>query len=176
MKNLILKTFLFLCIYIVSVHGADASDESKPELNPITQLEFLVGNWEGPGITYNENGDKQEYFDREYARFDLNRKLLLINATGIKDGEPYYQLHTIIYYDKEAEHFVYTPYSGSKPRSFKCELIKQEFKCLNQQGDYRLTFRRLKDGRWNEFGERKTKNSWMKRFETILSDAERKDK
>lgn len=138
----------------------------------ISALEFLVGNWAGPGTSYRTDGTQTHYHDTEYVRFDLDQKVLLINAAGQDDdGGTIYALHTIIYYDVDAGHYIYTPYSGRAPRSFHCQLEDSpKLLCLNGAEDYRLTFQRLPDGQWNEFGERLGDDgTWSKSFETILS-------
>jgi len=138
----------------------------------ISKLAFLVGNWSGPGTSYGADGTKTRYHDTEFVRFDLDKNLLLINARGENmDGETTYSLHTVIHYDAEAQSYVYTPYSGKRPpRSFNCTLNDQpQFICLTQDQSYRLTFQRLPDGRWNEFGEKLQGERWVKNFETILS-------
>jgi len=160
-----------ISLIIMLAHGlfyAVNTSAKEGAINPITKLAFLLGSWEGPGITYLEDGEIQEYVDTEYLRFDLDKRLLLIDAKGVKDGQPYYQLHTVVYFDTKAGHYVYTPFSGGRPSSFTCNLANQRFICLNAKEDYRLTFRRLEDGRWNEFGEKLTGKDWVKRFETIL--------
>jgi len=138
----------------------------------ISKLDFLVGNWAGPGTSYGADGTETRYQDTEFVRFDLDRNLLLINARGENsDGETTYSLHTVIHYDAKAQSYVYTPYSGKNPpRSFGCTLNDTpQFICLTQDQSYRLTFQRLPDGRWNEFGERLNGEAWVKNFETILS-------
>jgi len=138
----------------------------------ISKLKFLVGNWAGAGTSYGTDGTETRYHDTEFVRFDLDRNLLLINARGENsEGETTYSLHTVIHYDVEAQNYVYTPYSGKRlPRSFNCILNDQpQFICLTQDQSYRLTFQRLPDGRWNEFGERLQGERWVKNFETILS-------
>jgi len=138
----------------------------------ISKLAFLVGNWSGPGTSYGADGTKTRYHDTEFVRFDLDKNLLLINARGENmDGETTYSLHTVIHYDAEAQSYVYTPYSGKRPpRSFNCTLNDQpQFICLTQDQSYRLTFQRLPDERWNEFGEKLQGERWVKNFETILS-------
>lgn len=147
----------------VSVVGAE-------EDNPIAKLGFLVGDWEGPGISYAQDGSISEYHDTEYVRFDLDKKLLLINAKGVVDDNVTYQLHTVITFDVEAGHYWYTPYAGnSKASNFKCELLDQRFICLTQTKDFRLTFQRDQQKRWNEFGERLIDGEWTKTFETLLT-------
>ncbi len=163
-----LNVLAALAVSLLAVTDVIAKEDTD---NPIAKLAFLLGSWEGPGITYLENGTTQEYVDTEYLRFDLDKRLLLIDAKGRKDGEPYYQLHTVVYFDDKAGHYVYTPFSGSAPSSFTCDLSNQQFICLNTKQDYRLTFQRLDDGRWNEFGEKRKGQEWVKRFETVLRPA-----
>jgi len=150
----------------------DASRADKAKI-AIAKLGFLVGNWEGPGISFAGDGAQTAYYDTEYVRFDLDKSLLLINAKGMRpDGTLSYQLHTVIYYDVETERYIYTPYAGRTPRSFNCQLDEPEkLLCLNGAEDYRLTFQRLSNGRWNEFGERLNAGAWAKSFETILTAA-----
>lgn len=149
-------------------------DKPKDAREAISALEFLVGNWAGPGTSYAVDGTQTSYHDTEFVRFDLDQKLLLINAAGQRaDGSTSYALHTIIYYDVDAGQYIYTPYAGRPPRSFHCQLDDSpKLLCLNDAEDYRLTFQRLPDGRWNEFGERLSEGTWSKSFETILSAVE----
>lgn len=151
-----------------------ANGQESEEKNAISALGFLVGNWEGPGISYAADGSQTGYHDTEFVRFDLDQKLLLINAAGKRDdGTISYQLHTVIYYDAAAGHYVYTPYAGRTPRSFHCQLDETpKLLCLNADQNYRLTFQRLSNGAWNEFGERLEGDLWSKSFETILHPVE----
>ena len=138
----------------------------------ISKLDFLVGNWAGPGTSYRADGMQTQYHDTEFVRFDLNGNLLLINARGEDaQGQTTYSLHTVIHFNMETQKYIYTPYSGTRqPRSFDCTLNdKAQFICLIPDKSYRLTFQRLDDGRWNEFGERLRDGEWVKNFETILS-------
>ena len=157
----------------VCASTALAEDEKPTEpRDAISKLAFLVGNWEGAGISYAADGAQTAYFDTEYVRFDLDQAVLLINAKGQRaDGSTSYQLHTVIYYDVAAAHYVYTPYAGRTPRSFQCELEEgPKLLCLNKEKNYRLSFQRLPDGKWNEFGERLSEGTWSKSFETRLTE------
>ncbi len=157
---------------------APASNISQPseQQTQISKLDFLLGNWAGGGISYANDGTQTPYFDTEYVRFDLDQNLLLINAKGERGGATTYQLHTVIYYDVDAKHYWYTPFSAQGSRRFACTLKTQQsgrpqFICFNEAKDYRLTFQRMQDGKWNEFGERLKDGEWRKNFETILSPA-----
>lgn len=152
-----------------------AQEATTPEQTAIEKLGFLVGEWEGPGISYGRDGTENHYHDKESVWFDVQNSLLIIQARGFRDGKQTYGIHTVINYDVEAGHYWYNPYTAKGvSRPFKCMLEAQEFKCLVEDGLYRLTFRRTADGSWNEFGERKTEAGWQKNFETILKTASSK--
>jgi len=173
------RLFAFMAALLLCSACAEPRQEREPQAAELTEtqtaisnLKFLVGNWAGSGTSYGVDGTETRYHDTEFVRFDLDRNLLLINARGENsEGETTYSLHTVIHYDAEAQSYVYTPYSGKRPpRSFDCTLNDTpQFICLTQDQSYRLTFQRLPDGRWNEFGERLNGERWVKNFETILS-------
>ena len=171
--------FTCLCCVFMALlpTGACAQvDNDNDVKTAMERLDFLVGNWGGEGLSFADDGGSSAYYDTEHVRFDLDNKLLLINAKGERDGEVTYQLHTVIYYDMEAGHYVYTPYAGGrKARSLTCELKTQKFICLDEREVFRLTFQRLPDGRWNEFGERLTYDVWRKTFETKLTELKGKE-
>ncbi len=165
-----LRLFLSLWMPLVAVSAAAQISKGTSKETAIYALDFLAGNWAGPGISYAADGTTSVYHDTEYVRFDLEGRLLLINARGDVDGETTYALHTVIWYDSEAEHYWYTPYTGQRrPRRLACRLEDQKFLCANEAKTFRLTFQRLEDGRWNEFGERLEDGHWRKTFETRLS-------
>ena len=178
MKQTLLASLLGLAL-ITACAPTDAPQTSAADTKtlpdtPIAKLDFLTGNWAGPGVSYASDGSQSTYHDTEYVRFDLDASLLLINARGKKpNGDTIYQLHTVINYDEAAGHYWYTPYSdkGRKASSFSCELVDKQFICLTEDKSFRLTFQRLEDGTWNEFGERLKDGKWNKTFETILSPA-----
>lgn len=155
-------------VFVFSMTWGSLANAQKSEREAIEALDFLVGSWAGPGISYGVDNSQTKYHDTEYVRFDLDKKLLLINARGERNKKTTYALHTVVYYDVAAGHYWYTPYSGKKPRRFKCDINNRAFVCLNKTHDFRLTFQRLEDGRWNEYGERYTHKKWNKTFETIL--------
>ncbi len=153
-------------------HANDATTEIN-EKAAMEKLNFLVGNWAGEGVSYNVDGTASNYFDEEFVRYDLDGKILLINARGSNDGVTNYQLHTVIHYDIISKNYIYSPYSGKLTRPFTCNLTDgNQFICYTKTQSFRLIFQRLPDGRWNEYGERKTKDGWQKTFETILSETQ----
>ena len=168
LKFTVLSCAAMALLSVVSCAQATSESEAK---TAIERLDFLAGNWGGEGLSFAEDGTQTRYYDTEHVRFDLDNHLLLINAKGERDGQLTYQLHTVIYYDVEAQHYLYTPYSGRRAaRSFNCDLNKQKLICLTEAKAFRLTFQRLADGRWNEFGERLIDDKWRKTFETKLSE------
>ncbi len=155
---------------------AISAQEIENEKAAMAKLDFLRGHWVGPGLSYTgvsaeSSGTARPYVDTEIIRYDLDGKIMLINASGQRDGQISYQLHTIIYYDVDKARYIYTPYAGKAPRSFECDLVNAALICLTEAKTFRLTFQRLPDGRWNEFGERLFGNIWRKTFETKLNSA-----
>lgn len=172
------KIALRLTAFLVLIFGTAgiSAQEADEEQRAMAQLDFLVGHWVGPGVAYNNvsvdsAGTARPYVDTEIISYDLDGKIMVIKARGQKAGQTSYQLHTIIYYDKDNGRYIYTPYAGRAPRSFNCDLVKSELICLTEAKTFRLTFRRLPDGRWNEFGERLFDGTWRKTFETKLNSA-----
>jgi len=168
---IILRNILFFITLLsyTSFSFAQNLVEKKPTKSPMEELSFLIGNWAGEGISYAVDGSKLLYYDTEFVRYDLNGALLLINARGYRDGKTTYQLHTVIHYDMESKHYIYSPYSANGTRPFTCNLKNKQFICYTMQKNFRLIFQRLPNGVWNEYGERKTETGWRKTFETKLS-------
>jgi hypothetical protein len=75
-----------------------------------------------------------------------------------------------VYFDREAQHYWYQPFSAKGARKYACQLQNEKLLCANTNNDFRLTFQRLENGQWNEFGERKDQQgNWFKSFETKLN-------
>lgn len=172
-------TFAFLGPILLAFSEGEQKQSSSTVVKSDTQiaiskLDFLVGNWAGLGISYSADGTQTSYHDTEHVRFDLDKNLLLINARGEKpDGEMIYSLHTVIFYNSQSQKYIYTPFTGkNKVITFECTLNDlPQLICLTQNQDYRLTFQRLDDGGWNEYGEVLKDGEWVKNAETILSAA-----
>jgi len=158
-------------IVVVAAGNAWAQDEKPEERIAIEKLDFLVGNWAGSGWSYDENGEASEYFDTEDVWYDAQKTLLIIQARGFRENSQFYGLHTVIYYDAEAGHYWYNPYTARGARRFKCSLNDQVFTCLNEAEDYRLTFERLEGGEWSEVGKRLVGGKWVDNFRTVLTPA-----
>jgi hypothetical protein len=163
-------TICLIWAFTTNAVAQEASSTKSIERLAIEKLEFLVGNWAGEGVSYANNGSESEYYDTEDVWFDLQNSLLIIQARGFRDNKQFYGLHTVIYFDKEKQKYVYNPYSSSGlSRSFYCDLKAKKLLCYLEDQSYRLTFQRTADGKWNEFGERLTDGAWQKNFETILA-------
>lgn len=162
---------VILFIIVFSANAVIAQTEKSEERTAIEKLDFLVGNWAGPGWSYDESGEASEYFDTEDVWYDAQKTLLIIQARGFRNNSQFYGLHTVIYYDAEAGHYWYNPYTARGARRFKCTLDDQVFTCLNEAEDYRLTFERLEGGEWSEVGKRLVGDKWVDNFRTVLTAA-----
>ncbi len=164
-----------LTICLITVFTTNTFAQETPSTKPIERLaieklDFLVGSWAGEGVSYDNDGSENKYYDTEDFWFDLQNSLLIIQARGFRDNKQFYGLHTVIYFDNDKQKYVYNPYSSrGLSRSFYCDLKTKKLLCYLEDQTYRLTFQRTADGKWNEFGERLTDGAWQKNFETILA-------
>lgn len=169
-----MKSVIFLIGLFAGGHSlawADEKAKSQQQIE-IEKLNFLVGNWAGPGHTFAKNGVKSAYHDTENVWFDVQNSLLIIQANGSKNGQHYYGIHTVIYYDVEAGHYWYNPYTASGSRPYRCDLDDKLFRCYSADKLTRFNFQRLSGGEWNEYGETLEGGHWRKTFETILTAVE----
>lgn len=171
MRNLA-SYILCLPLYFHAAAMAQEAAPKSPQYRALEKLSFLIGNWSGQGISYDSDGVASEYYDREFVRYDLGGEILLINASGYANGKISYQLHTVIHYNVDTHKYIYAPYTANGARPFTCDLLNKQLICLNESKDFRLTFQRLADGSWNEYGERNYHDGWRKTFETKLSPVE----
>lgn len=165
-------TLTFLCFLLCGIaHGEDAPLSEAQQA--MQKLAFLAGNWAGKGNSYDANGKASEYHDTENIWYDAKGGVLVIQANGYKGDEHFYGLHTVIYYDTEQKHYWYNPYTERGARKYACQLKQQQLLCSDPQNTFKLTFQRLANGQWNEFGERLSDTgNWYKSFETILDAVE----
>lgn len=168
MRTVILLASLFAGVFSV----AWAEEEKSQQQIEIEKLSFLVGHWAGRGQTFAKDGTKSTYHDDEQVWFDVQNSLLIIQANGSKNGNHYYGIHTVIYYDVEAEHYWYNPFTARGSRPYRCNLEQQLFRCYSLDQKNRLSFLRLPGGEWNEYGETLEDGIWRKTFETILTATE----
>lgn len=164
-----MKIYLFTGLLLIISHIVHSTSLTDEQL-AIKKLDFLIGNWAGEGQSFNEEGLASDYFDTEDVSYDVNQSIVVIRANGYKNEENTYSLHTIIHYDSTLKHYWYRPFTAKGARQYRCDLIEQQLLCLNPSNNFRLTFQRLGNGQWNEFGERLTPDGrWIKTFETKLN-------
>ena len=164
-KRWLSSMLTMLCLLAVN---AQAQSNLSVQQTEMAKLDFLVGHWAGEGKSYDGDGESSTYYDTEDVWFDVQGGVLVIQARGFKEGEQFYGIHTLIYYDEEAKHYWYNPYTDKGARRFACELKDKQFVCFTEDKSFRLTFRRTSTGQWNEFGERLVNGQWIKTFETRL--------
>lgn len=167
-----MKAAVFFFIIFMSASFTSFAEEPEKSEQQIEmkKLSFLVGEWAGPGQSFATDGSVSAYYDTEKVYFDVQGSLLVIHANGTKDGQHYYAIHTVIYYDVDAKHYWYNPYTAKGSRPFRCDLKEQLFQCYSADRLTRFNFQRLPGGEWNEFGETLENGRWRKTFETVLTE------
>lgn len=169
--------YIWIALLVFAPQSVNAQSGVKAptdEQKAIAKLDFLIGNWAGQGLSFTQDGVESPYYDTEDVTYDVNQSIIVIRANGYKNDINTYSLHTIIHYDSDKKHYWYQPFTAKGARQYRCELVEKKFLCMNQSNDFRLTFQRLDNGQWNEFGEKRNDNGlWIKTFETKLDAAEK---
>ena len=162
--------FLFFSTLLLIYFNVSAQSE---EQKAMAKLSYLVGDWAGEGKSFSEEGTTANQV-REKVRYDLNGEILVLKVRNTRDGETVLSLHTIIYYSVADQCYYYNAYTRRGTRPFKGQFEDGKFVCYFND-DYRLTFRKTKEGAFNEFGERLIEGKWVKNFEDILWPTEELD-
>jgi len=139
------------------------------EQKAMKKLSFLIGDWKGSGTSYPTKENKP-YDVISNVSYDLDGELLVLRHRSTRGDKTVLALHTLIYFNKEDGFYYYNAYRRSGARPFKCKLNDGIFIC-EINGNYRLTFRKTKEGNFNEFGQRLIDGKWVKNFEDILQSS-----
>lgn len=156
MKNLVIYIFNFLVLISIPTN---AQNEEKEAL---TKLSFMIGNWKGTSISYNQTSKKSVEVTEE-VRYIMDGNLLVLNVKS-----PWIALHTIISYDVTNKNYYYHPFSKKG--------LRDKYKGTFENGVFRvyfnnkkrLTFTTTPKGEFHEFGEELKDHKWQKYFEDIL--------
>jgi len=158
MLRIIIMGCLFFFIGITSAQ--------TKEQKAMAKLSFMIGDWKGSGTSF-PTEQNAPYDVLTKVRYDLDGALLVLKHRSMRGNKPVLSLHTVIYYNKEDQHYYYNAYRDTGARPFKCTVEATQLVC-EINGNYRLTFQRTADGKFNELGEHLKSGVWVKNFEDLL--------
>ena len=156
---------LFCSTYILAqLPETDSLSQSK-----ITQLEFLVGSWEGQGWMFGQDRQRYEFEQTEEIAFKLDGTAILIEGLGKSSGKVIHNALAIVTYDKEKDHFNFQSYlANGRKGEFKAELIDGKFYWYPRE-NMRYVIEINDQGQWFETGEFDNQGNWFQFFEMTLN-------
>lgn len=138
----------------------------------ISQLEFLVGNWEGKGWIMGRDRKKSEFDQTEKIQFKLDSTTVLIEGLGKTKGLTTHNAMAIISYNKADSTYVFQSYvQNGRKGEFTAEIIENKFYWYpNENMRYIIWIN--KNGQWYETGEFNREGNWFQFFEMTLDKIE----
>ncbi|TCI92679.1 hypothetical protein [Tenacibaculum sp. M341] len=153
----------FLRIHLVLLFAFTNLYSQTTEKEALKKLSFIIGNWEGKSISYNDNNETKEVAVVENVQYIMDGNLISLDVKS-----PWIALHTIISYSTKDKKYYYYPFSkeGNK-KGYEGRIEGDRFLVyFNASG--RLTFTRTAKGEFHEYGEKLVDGKWKKYFEDIL--------
>ena len=121
-----MKTILIIALAIIfATHSyAQSSETDSISKSKISQLEFMVGNWNGTGWMMGRDGQKSEFDQSEKIKFKLDSTMVLVEGMGKSEGRIVHNALAIITYNKEEDKYVFRSYmQNGQSGEFPAELI-----------------------------------------------------
>ena len=155
---------LYLLIALLFQFNLAMSQNTKQE--KMEALNFMTGAWVGTSKFF-ENGElKSEVPAYQNIAYDLNKSIIVI---ALKSET--LQLHTIIYYDEEAETYIYNPYSERGARKLPAVFEDGKF-VVNANENTRFIFERTGENSFREHGEQRIDGKWVTYFDDQFVDVQ----
>ena len=149
--------FLFLLFFMTtSVSGQTVTQEK------MAKLSFMVGEWIGTSTAFKNDTIAKQVPAFEHVAYKLAKNIITIDLNSAS-----LQLHTVIYFDTEADTYYYTPYYERGSKRYKGEYKDGKF-LVWFSPEKRLTFTLTPAGHFQEYGETLKDGVWHKYFEDIL--------
>lgn len=164
-----MKTFLssFLLLFVTLISFSQTIETDSISKAKMSELQFLVGNWEGKGWMKGREG-MSNFNQTENVQFKLDSTAILIEGIGKSNGKIIHNALAILTYNKEDDSFLFRSYlQNGQSADFKAEMIdKKLYWYPNENVRYIVWLN--KEGQWHEIGEFKRGDDWFQFFEMTL--------
>lgn len=158
---------LFLIILVTGSSISQISETDPLSKSKISELSFMVGNWEGSGWMMGQGG-KSEFEQTEHIQFKLDSTAILIEGLGKVDDKVVHNALAILTYNKEKENYSFRSFLPSgKNAEFQAELIDNKFYWYPNENVRYIIWLNDKE-QWYEKGEFKRGDDWTQFFEMTL--------
>lgn len=163
-------TLIYTATMLITASIANAQDLKidKEAQKAISQLEFIVGDWDGTGWMMGRDGQKHPFNQTEKIEFKLDSTAILIEGLGKSNKKIIHNAMAIVTYNKNEMNYNFRSYlSTGRSGDFKAELIDEKFYWYPNKNMRYIIYLNNK-GQWYETGEMKRENEWVQFFEMTL--------
>ena len=152
--------FVVLTFLYSSVFGQSLKQEKMEQLN------FMIGEWVGTSIIYENGVIARQGSAYENISYDLDKSILVIEL-----NTEFLQLHTIINYHEKDEKYYYYRFSKEGAARYPAE-YKDGQLIVWRDEKTRFFFGRTQEGGFQEYGEKLIKGEWTKIFEDTFMNTQ----
>lgn len=152
-----------LCLTLVLVLSVYINGMSQSiQQQEIQKLDFLIGNWIGTSKAFKNGKIKRQVPAFEKISFKVNEHILTIDLYSES-----LKLHTVIYYDDEAETYFYNPFYKTGTARYPAKLVNGKL-IVNPSETKRFIFEITDKGQFREYGETFENGKWTMYFEDVF--------
>lgn len=153
-----LKYVITLSIMFVfmSAHCQTSQQEQMQKLN------HFIGDWVGISKRFEGDSITKQVPAYEKISYKVDQHLLTIDLYSQS-----LKLHTVIYYDDEAQSYVYNPFYKGGAAKYSAQLVDGKLIVLPNKTK-RFIFEITEEGRFREYGETFKNGKWTMYFEDIF--------
>lgn len=168
---------IFIFVFVLNSVAAFAQSPATESENPLDDLGFLVGNWQGSGWILNTNG-KFPLISTEIVQKKAGDRAILIEGlhreklAGDQMGEIVFEAIALVTYNSENAHFDWRSATDKgRGGNFKAQIIGKDSLLWGLENNFRYIITLDEEGRWHEIGEftRDNGNTWVQFFEMTLN-------
>lgn len=163
--------YLLILLFCQNSYGQDFATDSISKTK-ISQLAFLVGNWQGEGWIMGRDRKKMNFNQTEKIQFKLDSTAVLVEGQGLQDEKIVHNAMAIISYNDPDDSYIFQSYlQNGKKGEFTGNLIENKFYWYpNDQTRYIIWIN--EKAQWRETGEYNQGDKWFQFFEMTLNAVE----
>jgi len=153
------KAFLLPVFFIFSLSTAIAQSLQQQQMQ---KLNHFVGDWVGISKSIENEKVTREIPAYEKISYKVDEHILSIDLYSES-----LKLHTVIYYDEEAETYYYNPFYKTGTAKYPVKLVNGKL-IVTPSETKRFIFEITDEGKFREYGETFTNGKWTMYFEDIF--------
>jgi len=161
-----MKLFFSAISMIISVWSIHSVSAQNPMQEKMEQLNFLVGEWVGTTIVYENGVITRQGSAYENISYDLDKSILVIEL-----NTEFLQLHTIINYDEKDQKYYYYRFSKEGAARYPAK-YKDGQLIVWRDEKTRFFFSRTQEGGFQEYGEQLINGEWIRIFEDTFKNTQ----